>query len=54
VDCPACHQPGTAVDAPEARRPLFACESPDCIVETFDAEGAQSVEAPGAERPSEG
>ena len=50
MHCPACHQPGMIVDSTEGPSPRFACETPDCPVQTFDPEGAQSVEAPGTPR----
>ena len=44
--CPGCHQPGIELDSAGARGPRFACETTDCVVQTFDAEGAQTVHAP--------
>jgi hypothetical protein len=44
--CPACHEPGIEVDSTGALTPLFACQMPECMVQTFDAQGAQSIEAP--------
>lgn len=51
MNCPACHRPGVEIDS---QGHLFACETPECVVQTFDAEGAQSVEAPDSERPRAG
>ena len=46
MTCPACHRRGTELDSAGPRGPLFACETQDCIVQTFDAEGPQTVHAP--------
>ena len=54
MNCPACHRPGTEMDSAGARGPLFACETPECVVQTFDAEGAQMVHAPETAPQSEG
>ncbi len=48
---PACHAPGMAASRHAAEAPLFVCEAPDCVVQTFDAEGAQSVQAPEPFQP---
>ena len=44
--CPACHQAGAETAAPGTGSPLFTCRNPECVVQAFDAEGAQSVEVP--------
>ena len=54
MNCPACHRPGVEMDSSGARGPLFACETPDCVVQTFDAVGPQTVHAPEAAPPSDG
>ena len=53
--CPAGHRPGARVESTTATRTvLFACETPDCPVQTFDVQGAQSVETPESTRPAGG
>jgi hypothetical protein len=46
MDCLACHRPGAETDSSGAQGPRFTCETPECVVQTFDAEGAQTVHAP--------
>lgn len=48
--CPACHAPGVAAP-PSMGGLLFTCETPDCLVQTFNAESAQSVQAPESSMP---
>jgi hypothetical protein len=54
MNCPACHRRGTELDSTGVGGSLFACETPDCVVQTFDVEGAQTVHAPETVPPSDG